>query len=699
MKRFSVTKLITFLLLLCAVSVAGAAQTFTVDEALKVRRVGDPQLAPDGRTVAFTITDIDKTANRGTTQIYLINIDGTNLRQLTKETRSSSAPRWSPDGKRLAFVSGGQIYLMDMSASSMTGGMNNMNAAPRKVTNISSGASDPVWSPDGMMLAFISDIYPQCNDDACNARLAKEAEDGKVKAVEAERLLYRHWTEFKRGKRTHVFVVETSGAATNVAHDMTPGDYDAPPFSLGGQTDYAFSPDSKELAFARNTDLDEALSTNGDIWTVPLAGTQAKRITEANKGADLSPMYSPDGRFIAYRSQATARFESDRWRLMLYDRQANTSRSVTETIDNNVDSYSFTRDGKKILFAVGERGRNMIYEYDMASGAIKRLLADGVNDDARLTPDGKTMIFTRNTAQRATEIYRANADGTNVQPLTKINDAFFARFRLQPAEEMSWTGAADTKISGWMVKPPDFDQSKKYPLLVLVHGGPQGASNDGWSFRWNPQIFANAGYVVFMPNPRGSTGYGQQLTNEISGDWGGKVYDDIMNGVQMVAAMSFIDKDRIGAAGGSYGGYMVNWMLGHNNDPRAKFKAFASHAGVYNLTSMYGATEELWFTEWEFKGNPWDNPELYMKWSPHMFAKNFNTPTLVIHGELDYRVPIGEGLQLYTALQRKGVPSKLLYYPDEGHWILKPQNSALWYKNVIGWFDKYVKVDGARASE
>ncbi|HVG31884.1 MAG TPA: S9 family peptidase, partial [Pyrinomonadaceae bacterium] len=270
-------------------------------------------------------------------------------------------------------------------------------------------------------------------------------------------------------------------------------------------------------------------------------------------------------------------------------------------------------------------------------------------------------------------------------------DAYIAGFNLKPAEEVSWTGAEDTKISGWVVKPPDFNASRKWPLLVLIHGGPQGAWNDNWGYRWNPQVFAAAGYVVFMPNPRGSTGYGQKFTDDISGDWGGKVFVDLMNGVAHVLSLGYVDKDRIGAAGGSYGGYMVNWIEGHNNDPRFQFKALASHAGVYNLTSMYGATEELWFTEWEFKGTPWDNPELYTRWSPHMFVKEFRTPMLVIHGELDYRVPVGEGLQLFTALQRRGVESRLLYFPDEGHWILKPQNSELWYNTVLGWFDKYLK--------
>jgi len=326
-----------------------------------------------------------------------------------------------------------------------------------------------------------------------------------------------------------------------------------------------------------------------------------------------------------------------------------------------------------------------------ADGSNIKKLIEGTNDDVKLTVGDKTIVFTRNSLTSPIEIFRADADGKNVTQLTRVNDAVLAKFRMRPAEEMTWKGAGDTPVSGWLIKPADFDASKKYPLAVLIHGGPQSAWNDAWSYRWNPQIFASAGYVVFMPNPRGSLGYGQKFTDEISGDWGGRVYDDIKNGIAEVIKNPYIDRNRIGAAGGSYGGYMVNWILGHNDDSRFTFKALVSHAGVYNLTSMYGATEELWFTNWEFKGTPWDNPEMYARWSPHMFAKNFKTPTLVIHGELDYRVPVGEGLQLFTALQTQGIESKLLYYPDEGHWILKPQNSKLWYDTVLGWFDKQLK--------
>jgi dipeptidyl aminopeptidase/acylaminoacyl peptidase len=688
MKRF-VVRVFIFALVLCNVAAATAvtAQTpkraMTIDDLLKVRRVGDPQLSPDGKWIAYQISDPDKAANRSRTQIHLVSIDGSQPVQLTAGESSASSPRWSPDGKRIAFVMGGQIHTMDARGGDI-----------KKITSISTGASDPVWSPDGRMLAFVSDIYPDCPDDACNQKRDAEAEANKVKAKMIDRLLYRHWTSWKDGKRTHVFVVNADGATA--ARDMTPGDFDAPPFSLGGPTDYAFSPDSRELAFARNTEKVEATSTNNDIFIVPLTGGgEAQRITGDNPGSDQSPLYSPDGRYLAYRSQATAGFESARWRLMLYDRQTKKTRQLASTFDAYVEGFTFTPDGKSIYFVSGERGRQPLYMISVGDGQLKKVF-DGFNDDVRVAPDGETLVFTRSSAIQPTEIYRYAPEGGHrvVAPVTRTNDAYMANFNLPVAEEVEWAGAGGTKIHGWLFKPATPPSSGRYPLVVLIHGGPQGAWNDSWGYRWNPQIFASAGYMVFMPNPRGSTGYGQQFTDDISGDWAGKVYTDILNGVAQLAARPDVDRDRIGAAGGSYGGYMVNWILGHNDHPQVKFKALVSHAGVFNLVSMYGVTEELWFPEWEFKGTPWDNPELYARWSPHLHAKNFKTPTLVTHGELDYRVPIGEGFQLFTYLQKQNVPSKLLYFPDEGHWILKPQNSALWYNTVLGWFDQHLKRAG-----
>jgi dipeptidyl aminopeptidase/acylaminoacyl peptidase len=679
MKRFFAVSVIS---LLAFASVAFAQERrFTVDDLLKVRRVGDPQVSPKGDLVAFTITDVDRAANKGTTQIYVVPLGGGEVRQLTNDEHSSASPRWSPDGEKLAFISArdgeSQVWTIDVSSGAL-----------QKITNISTGAGDPVWSPDGKWLAFASDVYPECKDDTCNKRRAEEVAQNKVKAHVAERLLYRHWKAWKDGTRRHVFVVSTGGGE---ARDLTPGDYEAPPFSLGGMTDYAFSPDSNELAFTSNHDKVEAISTNADVWLVSIRGGAARNLTAANHGYDGSPRFSPDGKYIAYRSQVTPGFEADRFRLTLLDRKTGRAQSITETLDSNVDEFTFTADSKWIYLGAEDRGREPTYSVSVSGGPVKKVIAEGFNGDLNVSADGRTLIFSRSSMTRPSEIYRANADGSGVTALTTTNDALLAPFNLKSAEEVTWTGALGAKVAGWIVKPANFNARRKYPLAVLIHGGPQGAWNDNWGYRWNPQIFANAGYVVFMPNPRGSTGYGQQFCNEISGDWGGKVFIDIKNGVAQTAALPYIDKSRIGGAGASYGGYMIDWIEGHNNDPRFHFQVLVSHDGVYNLTSMYGATEELWFPEWEFKGTPWTNPAMYDRWSPHKFVQNFKTPILIITNTLDYRVPETEGLQMFTAVQRMGVESKLVDFPDEGHWVQKPANSAFWYNTVIGWLDKHLK--------
>jgi dipeptidyl aminopeptidase/acylaminoacyl peptidase len=676
MKRWFVVSVISLFAL--STVALGQEKRFKIDDLLKVRRVSDPQVSPDGRLVAFAVGDVRFDDNRIVNQIYVAPVAGGDPRQLTSGGSSASSPRWSPDGKKIAYVTGGQIWTMDADGSDK-----------EQITKLSTGAGGPVWSSDGKWIAFASDVYPDCTDEACNKRKEEAAEKSKVKAHITDRLLYRHWNEWRDVKRTHVFVISSKGGT---ARDLTPGDFDAPPYAVAGDVDYSFSPDSKELAYLRNPDRVEATSTNSDVYVVPTTGGAARNITARNRGYEDSPVYTGDGKSIIFRSQATAGFEADRWRLMRYDRATGASTELTRGLDLNVEEVVLAPDGQTIYFVAGERGRNPIYKVPVTGGAPQKVLGNVFASNLQISSDGRTLVFAGASLDSPPEIYRANTDGSGLAAVTNINADLLAHSALNPAEEIEWTGALGAKAHGFLLKPRNFEPGKRYPLVVLIHGGPQGAWNDAWSYRWNPQVFTDAGYAVFMPNPRGSTTYGQQFTNDISGDWGGKVFIDLKNGVaDVLRRNSYIDRNRIGAAGGSYGGYMVDWILGHNNDPRFRFKALVSHAGVYNLTSMYGATEELWFPEWEFKGTPWTNRAMYDRWSAHNFVQNFNTPTLVTAGELDYRVPYTESLQLFTALQRKGVPSKLLLFPDEGHWILKPQNSQLWYNTVLGWFDKYLK--------
>jgi dipeptidyl aminopeptidase/acylaminoacyl peptidase len=673
-------KILLSLCLIVAFAAVSLAQTegLRVEDLFRIKRVGDPQISSNGQTIAYTITSYDRETSKRSSQIWVTSLDGSQAPRLIPDSsEKDSRPRWAPDGRTLAFVSNregeSQIWVVDASGG-----------RARKLTTISTEAADLVWSPKGDNILFVSDVYPDCPDDDCNKQKLQAVANDKVKAKVAERLLYRHWNSWKDGKRTHVFVVSANGG---IARDLTPGDFDAPPFSLGGPDNYTFSPDGQEVCFSRNTDKDEALSTNNDLFIVSTAGGKAKRITTENKGSDTHPSYSPDGRYIAYRSQERAGFEADRFRLMLYDRQAGRTRSISEKLDRSIEELVWSPDSKTIYFTAEDNGYTPIYSIDVQSQEIRQLTEKNSNGELSITPDGRQLLFTRSSMVQPSEVFALRLGNLKDRPLTDTNERLLSKRKLTEGEDVYSRGADGTKVHSILTRPANFDPRKKYPMVVLIHGGPQGAWLHNFGYRWNANIYAAAGYVVLMPNPRGSTGYGQKFTDEISGDWGGKVYEDIMNAVDNAISLGFVDPNRIGAAGGSFGGYMVNWILGHNN----RFKALVSHAGVYNLVSMYGTTEELWFTEWEFRGNPWNSPEQYSKFSPHNFVKNFRTPTLVIHGELDYRVPVTEGIQLFTALQRQNVPSKMIVFPDEGHWILKPHNSEMWYRNVLEWFDKYVK--------
>ncbi len=654
-------------------------QPFTADAMMKLARISEPRLSPDAKLVAFTVQTVDLAANAKPKQIYVVPLAGGAPKSITN-SGDNERPRWTPDSRRIVFIS-------TRSGSSQVWAMNPDGSEPKQLTNIATEATGVLVSPDGKKIVFLSAVYPECSaggkfDDACNRLKIESEKNSKVHARIYTSLLYRHWISWRSSRRQHLMSMDIAGGPV---HDLTPGDRDVPPFSLGGPEDYAISPESNEVAYAMNADADLATSTNSDLYTVPIDGGESKKIT-SNPAADAEPVYSPDGKWLAYRAQARPGYESDRWQLVVLERATGKTRVLTDTLDRSVESIVWSPDATRLFFTAIDRGRTPLEMVSVNGGPFRTIISGpAFIDDVQFTMDGKTVIYTEQRGNRPAEIYRASPGSGAPAALSHLNDALLTQYWLPPLEEFWVEGADGARVHCFMAKPPNFSASAKYPVLFLIHGGPQGEWGEDWSYRWNPQVFAGAGYVVVMPNPRGSLGYGQKFTDEINADWGGKAYEDIMAAVDHIATQPFVDPDRMAAAGGSYGGYMVNWILGHTD----RFKALVSHAGPFDLRSMAGETEELWFPLWEFKGMPWQNPELYVKLSPSYYVENFKTPTLVIHGELDYRVPYGQGLQCFTALQMQKVPSKLLLFPDEGHWILKPQNSLLWYRTFLDWIGEW----------
>ena len=659
---------------------AQAKHPMTFDDLIKLHRVGGIAVSKDGKWVAYSVSTPDLDANRSASNLWIISASGGAPVQVSQGGHDNS-PAWSPDGKTLAFLSArdgnSQVYLL-----SMDGG------EAKKLTKLSTGADLFHWSPDGKTIAFTSSVYPDCAEDACNEKRDEEKEKSKVKARLYDHLLYRHWDHWSEGKRSHLFVIPTDGSAA--ARDLTSGaNYDVPPEERSGLGDFNFSPDSAEICYSAVTDKVEATSTNADLFLVPVAGGDSKRIT-SQPGFDGNPVYSPDGRHIAYHAQLTAGYESDRWRVMLYDRQSGKSENLSEGFDRSAADLAWSPDSKTIFFLAENETQQPLYAMEAHVGATPKKVLDGFNAEFAFSADGRTLVTARTSLVMPSEIFASSGDGSGIKQLTHTNEAILAQVEMNEPESFWFDGAEGTKVEAMLLRPPQFSATQNYPLLVLLHGGPQTMWSNGWGYRWNAQVFSGAGYVTLMINRRGSTGFGQKFTDEITDDWGGKAYVDVMKGIDAaIEKYPFIDKSRLAAAGGSYGGYMADWLATHTD----RFKAIITHAGVYDKVSMY-ATEELWFEEHDEKGTPWGAPENYKKFSPSTYAADLGknkTPTLVIAGERDFRVPYTQSLELFDTLQRQGVPSELLIFPDEGHWILKPQNAQLWYKTFLNWLATYVK--------
>ena len=698
---------------------AAEKRPIQVDDLFAFKRVANPRISPDGKAVVYQLTTVDLAANKSSTALWLAATDGkTPPKQLLDPKGKKDAnPRWSPDGKQILFESNrsGGMQLWVVAAD---------GGEPKQLTTISTEAGNGIWSPDGTHVAFVSAVFPEFSEkpfaesDKLNREKDEAIEKNPVKARVFTKLFFRHWVDYVGDKRQHLFVMEYQAhplQRVGFARDVTPGDRDAYPTSSTFESgdDFTFSPDGKFLVFTAVPEKAEAWSTNYDLCRVGITNTSPKweTLTTGNKAADSGPKFSPDGKKLAWRAQKRPGYEADKWDIMVAECKEDGSltgkpTNWTEAFDGSPHDFAWVPKGKDIFVTCDENGGTALYvvgsgfpaSREMGGrGSLGSLTGAPIGDQAS-GRYGRLLTYTRASMNGPAEIESYLWPGDPKQrtwAVTKHNDALLAELDLPRPESVEVPVEGGVKMQMWVLKPPGFDPKKKWPVAYIVHGGPQVAISDNWSFRWNAQVWAARGYVVAMPNFRGSPGFGQKFTDEISGDWGGKCYRDLIAGLDYLEKRPYVDKDRIASAGGSFGGYMMNWFA--VNDIAPRFKCLITHCSVWNFESMWGTTDELWFDEFEHGGLPWEIPGKYREFSPHAKAGNlgkFKTPMLVIHNDLDFRCPIGQGHELFSALQRQGVPSRMVNFPDEGHWVLKPKNSQYWHKEVFGWLEKYCPPGG-----
>lgn len=647
-------------------------RAFTIEDLYRLKNVGSLALSPDGSRLAFVVTEYFLKEGKSNSDIYLMDLKTQRITRLTYNEKADYSPFWSKDGEYLYFIStrknGPQIWRMNV-----------RGGEPERITSFYTGISMPVITSDGRIF-FVSSVFPECGADSkCNKKLSEKLKKGPVQAHLATSLLYRHWDHYRDFKYKHIFFMDNSGKIK----EITEGKHDFPPFSLDGHRGYDISPDGKYMVYEAKLVKHPESSTNFDLYIMDLATGKSKCITCENKAWDGHPRFSPDGRYIAYIMQKVPGYESDKFRLAVYDTKTGSKKVLTENYDNWVDDFVWAPDSRTIYFKVEERAHYPIYKIDIISGNMKKLLDAKAIREFEVTPDGRELILTRTSVKEPVEVWRYEISG-KFKRITFFNKKVEDEVDIRPAEEHWVRGVDGAKIHLFIIKPHKFDPAKKYPLILNVHGGPQQMWAD--SFRGDWQIYPGAGYIVAYANPHGSPGYGQKFVEAISGDWGGKVMKDIMKVTDYLASLSYVDANRMGAMGWSWGGYAMMWLEGHTT----RFKALAAMMGVYNLRAMYSSTEELWFPEWDLRGAPWENPRDYKKFSPSNYVKNFKTPCLIITGEKDYRVPYTQSLQFFTDLQKMGVPSMLIIFKNDGHWPNYVKSMPVYYNAHLEWFHKYL---------
>ncbi len=666
---------------------AQQARAFSVEDLIAMDRIADPQVAPNGSRIVFVLSSLDREANRRRSDLWMVRTDGTGLRRLTTHEASDFNPRWSPDG-------GSVFFLSTRSGSAQVWQLPIGPGEAQQVTDLPLGVGNLIVSPDGASLAFTLDVFPDCTTLACTRTRLDEREAEKSSGQLYDEIFVRHWDSWKDGTRSHPFVMSLAdGAVRDVMAGM---DADSPSKPFGGAEELTFTPDGEGLVFAaRNVGREEPWSTDFDLFFVPADGSaQPRKITTENRAWDTNPVFAPDGKTLAYLAMERPGYESDRFRIVLQPWPSGTPRVLTADWDRSPGSMTWSPDGRTLLVTAGNLGNVALFAIDVRSGQVRTLRSDGhVRYPAYA---GDRIVFGLDHFRSPVELYSMRRDGSDVRPITRINAEKLAQVRLGEAEQFTFKGWNDETVYAWMVKPADFDPARKYPVAFLIHGGPQGSFDNDFHYRWNPQVYAGAGYAAIMVDFHGSTGYGQAFTDAIRGDWGGKPLVDLQKG--LAAALErypWMDGTRACALGASYGGYMVNWIAGNWSDG---FRCLVNHDGVFDQRMMYYATEELWFPEWEHGGTYWGNPEGYERHNPAAHVAKWRTPMLVIHGAQDFRVPLEQGLAAFTALQRKGVPSQFLYFPDENHWVLSPANSVLWHETVLAWLDRWLGQGAERAA-